>query len=234
MSAAWDTPSRLSAIDRRVVAQCRQKICIQVWSPERDIVVLGNSDSPEACYQERCAAQGVPVLRRKGGGGTVVLHPHCIIVSIGLWVGRYFHQAHYFERINAALVTSLAVYCSAWGDLRHRGLSDIAWRERKVGGTSIFRSRNYLLYQASLLYRVEVNKIDALLPHPQREPDYRAGRTHAQFLCGLADIVPDSQQDAISAVLRQELPRAVGRLLVAELIEPPAEQCEELLRRWCR
>ena len=221
-----------SGIDRRVIAQCRQKICTQVWSPERDIVVLGNSDSPEAaCYQERCAAQGVPVLRRKGGGGAVVLHQYCIIVSIGLWVGRYFHNAHYFERINTALIESFAVYCAAWADLRHRGISDIAWGERKVGGTSIFRSRNYLLYQASLLYRAEVDKIEALLPHPQREPDYRAGRTHAQFLCGLADIVPDSEQDKISATLRKELPRAVVRLLAAELIEPPTEQCEGLLRR---
>ena len=222
----------MNHIDRRVIVQCQQKISLQVWSPERDIVVLGNSDRVEsACHQDRCAAQGVPILRRKGGGGAVVLHPHCIVVSMGLWVGRYFHNAHYFACINAALIESLACYRTVLADLRPRGFSDIAWGERKVGGTSIFRSRNYLLYQASLLYRSEVEKITALLLHPSREPDYRAGRTHAQFLCGLVDLVPDSGQDAISAVLRKELPRAVVRLLAAELIDPPAAQCEELLRR---
>lgn len=225
----------MNHIDRRVIVQCRQKISLQVWSPECDIVVLGNGDRVEsACHRDRCAARGVPILRRKGGGGAVVLHPHCIVVSMGLWVGRYFHNAHYFACINAALIESLACYRTALADLRPRGFSDIAWGERKVGGTSIFRSRNYLLYQASLLYRSEVEKITALLLHPSREPDYRAGRTHAQFLCGLADLVPDSDQDAISAVLRKELPRVVARLLAAELIDPPAVQYEELLRRAAR
>ncbi len=220
-------------IDRRVVAQCRQSIHLRVWSPTRDVVVLGNSDRAVlSCYRERCAAHGVPVLRRKGGGGAVVLHPHCIVISMGLWVRRYFHNAHYFACINAAVVECLAAYRSLWAGLRHRGISDIAWGEHKVGGTSIFRSRNYLLYQASLLYRTEVDRISTLLPHPPREPDYRAGRKHAQFLCGLADIVPDSLQNEISAVLYRELPHAVVRLLAAELIDPPAEQCAGLLARW--
>lgn len=220
------------SIDRRIIAACRQKICLQVWSPDHDIVVLGNSERADAaCYQERCAMQNIPVLKRKGGGGAVVLHPHCIIVSLGLWVRHYFHNMHYFARINAAVIDSLAVYRSALADLRHRGISDIAWGECKVAGTSIFRSRNYLLYQASLLYRAEVDKISALLPHPPREPDYREGRTHAEFLCGLADIVSDSKQEEIGAVLRRELPRVIAHLLAEELIEPPAEQREELLRR---
>ena len=220
------------AIDRRVIAQCQQKICVQVWSPERDIVVLGNGDKPEtACFAPRCAELHVPVLQRKGGGGAVVLHPHCIVISMGLWVRRYFHNGYYFQHINAAVVDSLAVYHTKFADLRHHGISDIAWGEHKVGGTSIFRSRNYLLYQASLLYRAEVDKITALLPHPQREPDYRGGRMHAEFLCGLVDIVPASQQDAISATLRQQLPRILSRSLATELIAPPAAQCEGLLQR---
>ncbi len=219
-------------IDRGVVSQCWRKIYVRVWSPERDVVVLGNGGRAEsACYQERCAAQGVPVLRRKGGGEAVVLHPHCIVVSMGLWVRQYFHNAHYFACINAALIEILASYHTAWADLRQRGISDIAWGERKIGGTSIFRSRNYLLYQASLLYRTQVGKISALLPHPPREPDYRGGRTHAQFLCGLADLAPDSSQDAVSAALREALPGAIAGSLATELIEPPAEQCEGLLQR---
>ena len=220
------------AIDRRVIAECQQQICLQVWSPARDVVVLGNGDKPDtACFASRCAELDVPMLRRKGGGGAVVLHPHCIVISMGLWVRRYFHNEYYFQRINAAVVESLALYRTKLADLRHHGISDIAWSERKVGGTSIFRSRNYLLYQASLLHRAEVDKITALLPHPQREPDYRVGRTHAEFLCGLADIVPDSQPDAISATLRQQLPRTIVRLLDSELIAPPAEQCKGLLQR---
>lgn len=224
----------LIAIDRRVVAECRQQLCVQVWSPDRDMVVLGNSDVAElSCYQKRCAAQDVPILRRRGGGGAVLLHPHCIIVSMGLWVARYFHNAHYFARINAALVESLTAYHPAFAVLRHRGISDIACGEHKVAGTSIFRSRNYLLYQASLLYRAEVERISALLPHPPREPDYRVGRDHTQFLCGLADIAPDSEQLAMSVMLRAALPRNTADALAGELIAPPAEQCTALLRRFC-
>ena len=62
------------------------------------MVVLGNSNKSEKeCYQESCEADGVPVLKRYGGGGTVVLHDGCLVVSFGFWVRDYFENDYYFK-----------------------------------------------------------------------------------------------------------------------------------------
>src|SRR5690606_4412899 len=131
---------------------------------------------------------GVPILRRYGGGGTVVLYHGCAVASVGMWVKRDFHNQLYFERLNEALIRTLEGMGLKAGTLAQNGISDIVAGEKKVVGTSLFRSRNYLLYQASILVSADLSLIERYLRHPSQEPEYRRGRTHASFLSGLADL----------------------------------------------
>lgn len=84
-------------IDDRVLKRYRDDMVCDVFVPQSTLVVLGSSNvvSTEV-NQEYCDANGIPVTRRYGGGGTVVLYPGCVVVTIGLWVKDAFNNSLYF------------------------------------------------------------------------------------------------------------------------------------------
>ena len=149
-----------------------QNISVKVWFPKNRVVGSANNFERE-CFASHCTKDGIEVLRRYGGGGTVVLHPGCLIVSFGLWVKSYFENKKYFVGINNAVIGSLSSYDSSLKDMYQDGLSDLCFAKKKVAGTSLFRSRNYLLYQASILCENDINLINRYLRHPSKEPELR-------------------------------------------------------------
>jgi lipoate-protein ligase A len=66
-----------------------------------------------------------------------------------------------------------------------RGISDIAIGNRKILGSSLYRRKDIVLYQGSLLLNPDFSKIETYLKHPDRGPDYRMGRGHREFLTSL-------------------------------------------------
>jgi len=65
--------------------------------------------------------------------------------------------------------------------VQEAGISDLAIRERKIAGTSIYRTRLVLFYQASLLVDTDISVFARYLSMPTRVPDYRRGRSHEEF-----------------------------------------------------
>jgi lipoate-protein ligase A len=111
-----------------------------------------------------------------------------------------------------------------------RGYSDIVIHDKKCVGTSLFRSRNYLLYQASLLIDLDVAAIERYLAHPSAEPDYRKGRRHRDFLCGLREHTPLSPQQWREIFVR-ELEPHLEETLRHDLIDPRVDQMPHLHSR---
>ena len=175
---------------------------------------------------------GVPVYRRYGGGGTVVLYPGCVVVSVGCWVKDQFNNTRYFEMLNNAIIQVLSAGWSSLKVLSQAGISDIVSGEKKVGGTSLFRSRNYLLYQASILVELDCPLVEQLLRHPTKEPDYRQSRSHREFLTSLREI-DDSilSSDQVARLLRSELMTVVQDTLGDHLISPLDNQKPALVAR---
>ena len=64
-------------------------------------------------------------------------------------------------------------------------MGDVAIDDLKVLGSSLYANREVALYQGSLLVDPDLDRIARYLPHPSREPDYRRGRSHAEFLTSL-------------------------------------------------
>ncbi len=56
---------------------------------------------------------------------------------------------------------------------------------RKFSGNSLRVKRRHLLYHGTLLFDFDLELIARCLKHPPREPDYRAGRPHAEFVANL-------------------------------------------------
>src|SRR5262249_30787741 len=87
--------------------------------------------------------------------------------------------------------------------IEHVGTSDLAFRNRKFSGNSLRCKRDHLLYHGTILYNFNLNLIPLLLKRPPREPDYRAGRDHADFVTN----IPLGPQ-----IIRQHLITAFGAI----------------------
>lgn len=65
------------------------------------------------------------------------------------------------------------------------GISDLALDGRKVSGNAQRRSSAAVLHHGTVLYEFNVGRVGRYLRRPQKEPAYRAGRGHEEFLTNL-------------------------------------------------
>lgn len=154
------------------------------FETKANVVVLSSSNKADTeVITQNCAKQNVPILRRKGGGGTVVLGEGCLILTFAFYAKDVFNNHNYFKLINQLWINALIdIGCP---ELIQNGISDICYLDKKIAGTSIFRKKHLLVYQGSLLVHPNINLISELLAHPSKEPDYRQGRNHEEFLTTL-------------------------------------------------
>lgn len=138
---------------------------LAVTCPDSYAVVMGASGKVEReVVIEHMEADGIPVFKRRGGGGTVLLGPHVLVITVRAGVQQPFQNGSYFAAINRAMMHVM----ERWGvpNLAQRGLSDIATGTQKLVGSSIFRRKSLLLYQASLLVASEDGLMSRYLQHP--------------------------------------------------------------------
>jgi lipoate-protein ligase A len=157
---------------------------LRLWESPAPVVVVGQSGVvANEVDEEACAKDGVAVLRRNSGGGAVLLGPGCISFSLLLSLERHprLRDVNFsYLLILGWLARSLAV-----PGLEIRGVSDLAIGGRKVSGNAQRRGRQALLHHGTLLYAFEPRWAERYLKEPSRQPDYRSGRCHADFLGNL-------------------------------------------------
>jgi len=157
------------------------------FEPKRPVVVLANANQAEQeAHVHNCAVDNIPILRRKGGGGTVLLAPGCLIFTMAFYAQKLFGNREYFHQINGLWIDALK--SQGIGGLSQNGLSDLCIGEKKLAGTSLFRRKHLLVYQGSLLVHMDVDAMEKYLAHPSREPEYRQKRRHKEFLISLRDL----------------------------------------------
>lgn len=152
-----------------------------VWQPAETVIVLGQSNQAETAVHTGLAERdGVPVYKRQTGGQTVILTPKTLVISVRLIAERLDNPQVYFKRINHLIMEALSHLGIA--DLSEKGISDIAIGDKKILGSSIYRKRNMVFYHAVLNIAESPLFIGRYLKHPIREPDYRSGRKHEDFV----------------------------------------------------
>lgn len=157
----------------------------RAWEPDGIAVVLGAAQKPETeTHLDQCQRDGIPIIKRRGGGGAVVLMPGMVCLTLAFLSDLSPFPYFFFNRINQFIVRVLQTHF-AIQDLHLAGISDIAIGDRKILGCSIFKSRNLFFYQGSLLVEPDLSLIPLYLQHPSREPDYRMGRGHLDFITSL-------------------------------------------------
>ena len=85
--------------------------------------------------------------------------------------------------INESIISALR--CFGVEDLFIKAISDISIEDRKILGSSLYRRKDTVLYQGALLVKPDMSIFERYLKHPKREPDYRRGRTHIDFITSL-------------------------------------------------
>ena len=158
----------------------------RVRCPRATEVVLGRGSKVDLEVNlAACIADGVILRRRRGGGCTVVLDPGNVVVSVALPVTGIGGNKAFIEGLSDWVALGLASTGAA--EPRRRGVSDLVIGEQKISGSCVHRGRHSLYYSASILVDADVSAVDRYLLHPPREPAYREGRAHGDFLTRLAD-----------------------------------------------
>jgi lipoate-protein ligase A len=152
----------------------------RLYEPAGVSAVLGAGGKPETdLLLENLAADGVGYEFRRGGGGTVVLSPGQVVIALVAEVASPYRNREYAAEINGWIMDALASI--GVGGVSLEGISDLAIGGRKILGTSIYRRRLTLFYQASLLVCCDVSLFSRYLAMPSRVPEYRRGRSHEEF-----------------------------------------------------
>jgi lipoate-protein ligase A len=197
---------------------------LRFWEPAGFAVVLGASSRLRADVRlDLCKADGVPILRRTSGGGTVVVGPGTLNVTVilpesaapGLSTvpGAQSHVLDWIAR-------SIRTVCPAVGV---DGRGDLVIEARKCGGSAQRRLRHWFMVHCSILYDFPIERIVRYLTIPSRQPEYRQGRDHREFLRNLGlprNILTDAiRGDCLPASpprLGQSMPRGAVEALLSE------------------
>lgn len=159
----------------------------RVWRTESLTVVVGRGvEIAREVNLEACAKRCVPVLRRLSGGRSVVIGPGTLQYALAL--------AHDGNSATASISAAKA-FCNgllldalAIPRLRSHASGDLVLEDRKVAGLALKRTREATLVHGTILLECDLTMLGELLLHPSREPEYRRGRAHAEFLRNLGPI----------------------------------------------
>jgi lipoate---protein ligase len=158
----------------------------RIWVPDKLYIVLGRSNTIEDSVHIDLAKQDdIEIMKRPSGGESVVLSDKMLIISYNFLTGNNIKIHDYFKIINSKILSALEK--SGIKNLRFKGISDIAIGEKKILGSSMLKKFGYGFYHAVLNVSESPELIDKYLKHPSREPDYRKGRPHIDFVSSISN-----------------------------------------------
>jgi lipoate-protein ligase A len=179
---------------------------VRVYRLSGIAVVLGRGSSPEReLVLESCLKDRVSMLRRYGGGCSVVLDPGNVIVSVALQPAGVAGIRRHFDRLSDWLIRGL--FSLGFQNVRREGVSDLAIGDRKIAGACFYAPRGFILYSATLLVEPRIELMERYLKHPPREPAYRRGRSHADFVGKLIGAGDSRTASSIALELQEILTR---------------------------
>jgi lipoate-protein ligase A len=192
------TPAEILAADEALLDGCESgqgDELLLFWEPRETFVVVGYANKVATEVNvAACEQRGVPIFRRCSGGGTVVQLPGGLNYSLILRIDEHSPTHNisstndYIMEKNCAAIESLSDKLKTQNSkpkISVRGHTDLCLGDLKFAGNSQRRRKNFLLFHGTLLLNCDLHLITELLQMPSLQPDYRASRSHAEFVTNL-------------------------------------------------
>jgi len=157
---------------------------LHVYRLDAPAVVMGRGADP--AIEVRASAildDNVSLLRRRGGGCSVVIDPGNVIVALTMKRPGFGSIAELNREISQWLIAGLDA--AGVPDIHLHGHSDLVADGRKIAGACLYRAKDLAYYATTLLVDPDIDMMERYLPHPPREPTYRQGRSHGDFVGSL-------------------------------------------------
>lgn len=165
-------------------ARQRKINSVHIWSVVSTSVVIGRTTNIEdECRINEIKVDNIPMLQRLGGGCAVILSKGMLVFSIIGVREENTLSNYYFSMMNVLIIRLLEEF--GISGVKEDGISDICIGDRKIVGSSLHMSKEKFFYQASLLCDNDISLFSRYLKHPPKEPLYRRGRTHSDFVTNL-------------------------------------------------
>jgi lipoate-protein ligase A len=191
------------ATDHRLLelAASEARASFRTWTTDVSTVVVGKAvDIEREVDVEFCRARGIDVVRRQSGGRSVWIGPGTLQYAFAL----PYRLSAELDGISSAkrfcnrlLLAALKLDSSVVEDAS----GDLVVESRKAAGLAMRRLRTALLLHGTILVAADLALIDRALKHPDREPVYRQGRPHRDFLTNLPPFDPLAVEPRVQASL---------------------------------
>ncbi|QDV61794.1 lipoate--protein ligase family protein [Crateriforma conspicua] len=161
----------------------RHPPALRTWQFDRPVVVLGRSSKWAVEVDHGyCDRQNIPVLRRVTGGASVVGGAGCLMYSVVISLEEHPHLRHVDAAHEYVIRRVLTAVQRQQPDAQWQGICDLTWQNKKFSGNSLRITRGHLLYHGTILHAADLDQIASCLAVAPRQPEYRQGRRHRQFI----------------------------------------------------
>ena len=192
--------------------RCDKITRVRVYDWDDAAVVIGRGGKQDLELRAKnIADDGIVLYKRPGGGCSVVLDPGNLIVSVVLPMPGLGNIKSAFAAVSQWLITALD-HCGI-PEVQQLGVSDLVVKNRKIGGSCVYRTKDLLYYSTTLLVDHDPQLVDRYLKHPPREPDYRLQRAHRQFMVSLKEMGLVEEIGPWRSRLARELDLGLAKLI---------------------
>jgi len=205
LDLSFDNPAMNLALDEALLVDAENARrgdddeVIRFWRFQRTAVVMGRGTRMhDEVDLDFCKASFIPVLRRCSGGASIVAGIDCLMYSVVISMHTR-PELRSVDNAHRLVIGHLADAVSKQrDDVRVQGICDLTLGDKKFSGNSLRVVKNHLLYHGTILLGVDPDLVQRCLRTPPRQPDYRTGRSHDDFVTHI-DLDPVRLCDDLAA-----------------------------------
>ncbi|KAL3678998.1 hypothetical protein R1sor_021954 [Riccia sorocarpa] len=191
-------------LEERLLRKSSDNWCLVNDGTSPPSIVMGISGKAEKLLEvEKVVKDGVPVIKRFSGGGTVIVDEGTLFITLICCRSALPGLELYPREIMSwTELLYVPVFENVPGfKLREH---DYVFNDRKFGGNAQSIIKDRWLHHTSFLWDFRDSRM-AYLKLPERAPAYREGRNHTDFICRLREHFPsrDTFMDAVQAGLER-------------------------------